>query len=823
MKFIINKKCLKKVYSLQSIIKKNLKITNKLPLFLQIALLQAFCCILFSSTTLAQSCKINNFTSVNPTRGKVLKLPPSHTFQKIIKYGERFSNNDLFLFKVDFTGYVPINNSNTNGYLSINNESTPGGVAVLDITYDENSKLWSYSNAVNLDFRGVGGTARNCSGAVTPWGTVISSEEVWESGGSNNAYKPYGWQVEINPSTKTVIGKHYAMGNFAHENAAILQQNGKTVVYQGADQTEGYLFKFVSYEQDKLAAGDLYVYRGPKAAGTGEWVKIENTTIEDRNKSIDYAIQKNATVFDKIEDVEIGPNGLVYFAVKEEAQVYFLEDTNPLGVGQVNFRGTYVGGNGKKYLIETDNGTFNESWGTGNDNLAFDNDGNLWVLQDGSQDHIWLVRDGHTQTNPKVEIFATTPFGSEPTGITFSPDNRFMFISMQFSGRISSNETLQDANGTSVKFDDNIALVVARKEHLGNYNTQLGCTDSDACNYNISAIIEDCSCTYDRDCENTLCGMIMTGDPCNDFNSNTTDDKYDENCNCVGRKLGCTNMNACNYDAEAEVDNSACEFFDCNGICGGSNNEGTQCNDFNSNTTDDKYDENCNCVGKKLGCTNMNACNYDPEAEVDNSFCLIPGQRCFDNNPNTNNDVIITVIDEITGERSCDCKGEENCLTDLNDTGTINDGIYSVSNSIQSTGTIDQSQNVEYNAGASICLDKGFLASSTNGAVFLSIIGGCTPQLREGNFVEKVSTIKNFPNPFTGETIIEYEINNTDKVSLIVTDVTGKVVANLLNGINTNKGIHQFKFDGNHLSEGIYYCTLLTNEKVETKKMILLK
>jgi len=118
-----------------------------------------------------------------------------------------------------------------------------------------------------------------------------------------------------------------------------------------------------------------------------------NQTVDQRNNVLQTADILNATVFNKIEDVEISPDGLVYFAVKSEDRVYYFKDTNPSGSGQVNFKGTYVGG--RSYNIKLNNGaTVSEPWGTGNDNLAFDNAGNLWVLQDGSEDHIWLVKNG---------------------------------------------------------------------------------------------------------------------------------------------------------------------------------------------------------------------------------------------------------------------------------------------------------------------------------------------------------------------------------------------------------------------------------------------
>jgi hypothetical protein len=64
-----------------------------------------------------------------------------------------------------------------------------------------------------------------------------------------------------------------------------------------------------------------------------------------------------------------------------------------------------------------------------------------------------------------VEVFAVTPVGCEPTGMTFSPDERFIFISMQ-SPDANTLATV-DAAGQSVVFNKSTALVIGRKGTLG--------------------------------------------------------------------------------------------------------------------------------------------------------------------------------------------------------------------------------------------------------------------------------------------------------------------------------------------------------------------
>jgi len=237
------------------------------------------------------------------------------------------------------------------------------------------------------------------------------------------------------------------------------------------------------------------------------------------------------------------------------------------------------------------------------------------------------------------------------------------------------------------------------------------------------------------------------------------------------------------------------------------------CDDGDPNTTNDTYDEYCRCNGLLVGCTDNTACNFDPNAVVATNLCEYPNSSCDDGDPNTANDVL---------DSNCICIGDDSCQSDITHSGILSSGNYEVSNTIKSTATINQTQNVVYDAGASICLDKGFLADSGNGVFLLAKIEGCS-QLREGNLIEQVTSIKNYPNPFNGETTIEFDINKQSKVSLFVTDVTGKVIATLLNGSNKEEGVHQFRFEGNHLTQGIYYCTLIANDKATTQKMMLMK
>jgi secreted PhoX family phosphatase len=434
---------------------------------------------------------IADFTSVNPgVQTEQFIIPSTHAFQKIIEKDDNLTEGGTMPRNIDFTGYLPISGSSVNGYLSINSEAVPGGVVVVDINFNSTTKLWQKTVSQSLDFSAVGGTIANCSGTVTPWDTVITCEEYSISTDNNSdGYYDFGWNVEIDPATKTVLGKLWAMGNFSHENVTI--HSNERTVYQGADVilsgAFGYLYKFVATNAQDLTDGLLYVYKGSKN-GSGNWILINNTTQTERNETYirsgadpdpndadsDYA---DATVFNGIEDVEIGPDGMVYFAVKgsPDERVYRFQDSDPITGTTVTME-TFAGN--MNYDIVHESGTTSVPWGSGNDNLAFDNQGNLWVFQDGGNNYIWVVENGHTQAVPKVKIFGIVPIGAEPTGITFTPDNKYLFMSVMHPDNMNdANQT--DVEGNALDFNKDTALVIALNENLSQVLSNNTITDDE--------------------------------------------------------------------------------------------------------------------------------------------------------------------------------------------------------------------------------------------------------------------------------------------------------------------------------------------------------
>ncbi|UOB17273.1 LamG-like jellyroll fold domain-containing protein [Abyssalbus ytuae] len=419
---------------------------------------------------------IGCFSSIEPT-GQTDKLIISedHEFQLIFKEGDPYTIGDGNVpGNNDFTAYIPANGSSELGHLSVNHENTPGGVSVVNLHLDNDTKLWMVDDSQPVDFynSALVTTTRNCSGGITPWGTVVTAEETTNAGDVNgDGYEDVGWLVELDPETAQVIDygngqeKLWAMGRMNHENV-VISPNG-TTAYYGEDGGTHCVYKYVMDTPGNLSAGTVYVLKldlglsgDDPSSSTGQWIEVPNETQSDRNNLNNIASALGGTNFNGVEDCDINTyDGKIYFTAKGKNRVYRFKDEG----NTISGFETFVGG--KSYEVVTNNGTFSEPWGDGNDNLVFDDKGNLWVCEDGGNNYIWVVRPDHTQSTPNVSIFASMPIGSEPTGLTFTPDFKYGFFSVQHPDGANSPQT--DASENEVIFNASSTIVFALSDNLG--------------------------------------------------------------------------------------------------------------------------------------------------------------------------------------------------------------------------------------------------------------------------------------------------------------------------------------------------------------------
>jgi hypothetical protein len=339
------------------------------------------------------------------------------------------------------------------------------------------------------------GTLANCSGGTTPWKTVLSCEENYPDYNGNDPsdflYRwadvpelaidetQYGWVLEIDPFGELPPVKHTSLGRFKHENAAVtVGPSGRVVVYMGDDEVDQHLYKFVSEfpiaktaaraeQRQVLESGTLYAADLAKGAWiplvwnaeTRERIVSSRAYADARKSDPNFQIASQAellihtrvaakalgaTPLDRCEDCEVHPrDGSLYVALTNNSRhgnlyghiVRLCErDDNPEAT-QFQYEIFLAGGPQSGLACP--------------DNLAFDREGNLWVVCDQSSDKmnrgalkpfgnngLYVVPTIGPSTGDAFQ-FASGPNDCELTGPCFSPDGSTLFLSVQHPGELS--------------------------------------------------------------------------------------------------------------------------------------------------------------------------------------------------------------------------------------------------------------------------------------------------------------------------------------------------------------------------------------------------
>jgi hypothetical protein len=82
---------------------------------------------------------------------------------------------------------------------------------------------------------------------------------------------------------------------------------------------------------------------------------------------------------------------------------------------------------------------------------------------------------------------------------------------------------------------------------------------------------------------------------------------------------------------------------------------------------------------------------------------------------------------------------------------------------------------------------------------------------------------QNYPNPFNPTTVIEFVVPQTGYATVKVYNLLGQEVATVFEGNEEAETINTARFDASALSSGMYFYTLRSAGKLETKRMMLLK
>lgn len=334
-----------------------------------------------------------------------------------------------------------------------------GVPTVPGLTYDPAAK--GGCTVLTLDGRnnvldervGIAGTAVNCAGGPTPWGTWLTCEETEDKAGTNGYAKDHGFVFEVDGADphRTGAVPLTAMGRFQHEAIAVDPANG--IVYETEDafqQPFGLFYRFLP-ERPLGGTGSLH------AGGALEAMRVPG--VPDLS-----VIQETGARFEGVEWVPVPDPQAVETPIR-------LQDFGPKGITHAQkLEGCYWGGNAVYFVssfarVKDGSGAthFGQVWkyephrrrltlvvvfgpstdiqlpGESPDNICLAPTGGLMVCEDGDgAQHVYGV-------NRKGEVYAVArgarnigtpeaPEWGEFAGVTFSPDLRTMYVNCYTPG-----------------------------------------------------------------------------------------------------------------------------------------------------------------------------------------------------------------------------------------------------------------------------------------------------------------------------------------------------------------------------------------------------
>lgn len=305
----------------------------------------------------------------------------------------------------------------------------------------------------------------------------------------------HGWVVEIDPmNPNSTPKKRTALGRFKHENAALMvDKTGHVVVYLGDDERGEHLYKFVSKgkyvpgadsNRDLLEEGTLYVakFEGVEGElkGQGQWLELtwgkngltpENGFKDPASVMIFArmaATQVGATTMDRPEWVAVHPEQHSVFCTLTNNKYRGVRESQPINAANPREKNPYghiirwqpKGADHTAetfewdiYVLAGNPEVHSEGLMAGSDNInadnmfnspdgiGFDRFGRLWIQTDGKYsnkgDFAGMGNNQMLCSDPEtgeIRRFLNGPIACEVTGLTFSPDNKAMFVGIQHPG-----------------------------------------------------------------------------------------------------------------------------------------------------------------------------------------------------------------------------------------------------------------------------------------------------------------------------------------------------------------------------------------------------
>lgn len=300
----------------------------------------------------------------------------------------------------------------------------------------------------------------------TPWGTLLTGEESWETAGGGST-SPYGRLFELkNPLqapgiTNPLTAASNANADFVHQNV-IPRTSHEGIQFDKAgnlyfidELNGGNIYKYTSQADlgavkdgvaDYFAAGQTFVLRvgdgmTPNATGAYTWVPFTDTTGAALPGALTITDTNHVTSVDARNTTNLPLFKGTDYQRPEDMQIQFVKGTEYLYVTTTSTNEVYVL-NLKKQTISVFAGRNTIDLATGlavgsalasPDNLAIDHEGNIYIVEDrngGVDDDIWFARDLNkdgdlTDAGEGLARWASNgTAGSEFTGLYFDPQNK---------------------------------------------------------------------------------------------------------------------------------------------------------------------------------------------------------------------------------------------------------------------------------------------------------------------------------------------------------------------------------------------------------------
>lgn len=130
---------------------------------------------------------------------------------------------------------------------------------------------------------------------------------------------------------------------------------------------------------------------------------------------------------------------------------------------------------------------------------------------------------------------------------------------------------------------------------------------------------------------------------------------------------------------------------------------------------------------------------------------------------------------------------------------------------------INTGNQVEYKAGQSVVLQPGFEAKT--GSVFLAHTGTVLP-VTVTESKQNALFVDVYPNPFEQNTTISYIVTKSDRTSLSILDIEGRLVRQLVDSQYQEAGSYVIEWQADPIVAGIYICVLETGGRRLSKRIL---